>query len=166
MEYKSSLIQSGALLLLILAALFGHLLVDSSSKEKTLSRLNNQITDVFKSTLPNVKRIVEPAHQMRMAIEDLKKSAPSTVEKKKNVYSIDILNEISSRVPEDVDVLLSRLVIDEDNVLVSGDTPTFNTVDDLKSRLEDSPIFTKVTISSANMEKSGGRVRFKLKIQF
>ena len=165
MEYKSNLIQSGILLVLIFAAFFAYLLIDSNSKEKTLNRLNTQIADVFMSTFPDVKKVLDPAKQMRIKLDEIKKTAPATVETKKNVYSIDILDEISSRVPDDVDVLLSRLVIDNDNVLVSGDTPTFNTVDDLKSRLEESPIFKKVTISSANMEKSGKRVRFKLKLQ-
>ena len=40
----------------------------------------------------------------------------------------------------------------------------FNTVDDIKGRLESADIFKSVTISSADLEKSGKRVRFKLKL--
>jgi hypothetical protein len=38
-------------------------------------------------------------------------------------------------------------------------------VDDIKSRLEQIQHFEKVTISSANMDRSGNEVRFMLKVE-
>jgi outer membrane translocation and assembly module TamA len=49
---------------------------------------------------------------------------------------------------------------------VDGDTAGFEAVDRIKNQLEKDEIFSTVTISSANMDKSGKRVRFKLKLQF
>jgi outer membrane translocation and assembly module TamA len=37
-------------------------------------------------------------------------------------------------------------------------------VEDIKSRLEKGELFKQVTIASADMDKSGKKVRFKLKI--
>jgi hypothetical protein len=48
--------------------------------------------------------------------------------------------------------------------VISGDTDTFNSVDGIKNGLEKSNLFKKVVISSANINKSDNRVRFKLKI--
>jgi hypothetical protein len=56
------------------------------------------------------------------------------------------------------------MVIGEESVLISGDTDTFNAVDDIQNRLESSELFGKVTISSTNRERSGNRIQFKMRI--
>jgi len=80
--------------------------------------------------------------------------------------TIDILNNISNRIPRETDVTLTRMVIGSENVVISGDTDTFNSVDTIKSRLEQEDAFKKITISSANINKSDNRVRFNLKVTF
>ena len=76
------------------------------------------------------------------------------------------LNTFSTRIPKDVDVILTRLVMGPESVVISGDTDTFNSVDNIKSRLEKSGLFKKITISSANIDKSDKRVHFNLKLNF
>jgi Tfp pilus assembly protein PilN len=83
----------------------------------------------------------------------------------KHTRSIDILKDISEFTLGDIDVNLANLVMDMESVLIAGDTNRFNAVDDIKRGLEQSDLFTKVTISSANMNKSDNRVHFKLKAQ-
>ncbi len=78
---------------------------------------------------------------------------------------IDILNEISTRVDKQIDVEFTRMVIGEDNVLISGNTGTFNSVDAMKGQLEQAAMFKAVTIVSTNKDKSGNHIRFKLKLQ-
>ena len=58
-----------------------------------------------------------------------------------------------------------QLVIGEGNVLISGNTGTFNSVDSMKSQLERAKMFETVEIVSTNKDKSGKRIRFKLKLQ-
>ena len=58
------------------------------------------------------------------------------------------------------------MVVGTDNLVLSGNTDTFNTVDEIKGGLEDAEVFKQVTISSADLEKSGKGVRFKLKLDF
>ena len=58
-----------------------------------------------------------------------------------------------------------RLVIGPQTVLISGNTAGFDSVDDIKGRLEEIDFFKKVTISSANMDRSGKEVRFMLKAE-
>jgi Tfp pilus assembly protein PilN len=80
------------------------------------------------------------------------------------VRVIDILNALSQQIPSSADVKINRMVVGADNVVLSGNTDNFNTVDDIKGGLEDGELFKGVTISSADLEKSGQRVRFKLKL--
>jgi len=131
---------------------------------KKLKFLNNQVTDVFTSTFPNVTKIVDPLHQMRTKMQEARKSTLLSGETDRNVRTIDILYNISKFIPKEIDVDFTRMVIGLDSVNISGNTDTFNSVDGIKSRLEQIEFFKKIVISSANIDKTDNRVRFKLKI--
>ena len=64
-----------------------------------------------------------------------------------------------------MDVKVTTMVFDPDTVRVSGETDTFNTVDAIKSRLEPSEYYSGVTITSANLDRTGKRVQFEVKLQ-
>jgi type II secretory pathway component PulL len=164
-EHKKSLIKTGILAGLVLALIFINIVLETHSMEKKLAGLNNQITDIFKTTFPDVKNIVDPIQQMRVKLKEAQKSSMFSGETGKHTYAIDILKNISEFTPRDIDVNLTNLVVDMESVSIAGDTNRFNAVDDIKRGLEQSDLFNKVTISSANMDKSDNRVRFKLKVQ-
>lgn len=164
-EYKKSFIKTGILAGLVLVLIFINIIIETHSMEKKLSDLNNQITSIFKKTFPDVKNIVDPIQQMRVKLKEAQKSSMFSGETGRQTYTIDILKDISEFTPKDIDVNLSNLVVDMESVSIAGDTNSFNAVDDIKRGLEQSDLFNKVTISSANMNKSDNRVRFKLKVQ-
>jgi len=164
-ENKKSLIKTGILAGLVLVLIFINIVLKTHSMEKKLAGLNNQITDIFKTTFPDVKNIVDPIQQMRVKLKEAQKSSMFSGETGKHTYAIDILKDISEFTLRDIDVNLTNLVVDMESVSIAGDTNRFNSVDDIKRGLEQSNLFNKVTISSANMNKSDNRVRFKLKVQ-
>jgi hypothetical protein len=112
-----------------------------------------------------MERIVDPLHQMQIAMAELQDAAVTPGQDRKEVRTIDILNEISRRIPDTIDVELTRMVIGDNSVLISGDTDTFNAVDAVQSRLSESERFQKVTISSTNKERNGDRIQFKMRIE-
>lgn len=164
-EHRKTLIRLGVLALVVLVLGAVDIGLDVYFMNQRRSALDAEITAVFKSTFPEVTRIVDPLQQMRVKLADLKKTLFLPGDAGGALLNIDILNALSTLIPPETDVELTQLVMGPENVLISGNTNTFNTVDDIKNRLERQPDFKEVTISSANMEKSGKRVRFKLKIQ-
>jgi Tfp pilus assembly protein PilN len=64
-----------------------------------------------------------------------------------------------------LNVHITSMVIDPDTVRISGYTDTFNTVDNIKNGLESSASFSDATISSANLDRTGKRVKFEIKLQ-
>ena len=164
-EHKKSLIKTGIFTGMVLVLIFFNIFVDSYSMEKKAAGLNQQITDLFKTTFPDIKKIVDPLHQMQLKIKDMQKGSLLPGETETNILVIDILNDISNLISKKIDVEFTRLVIGAESVLVTGDTDTFNSVDDIKSSLELAELFKKVTISSADIDRSENRVRFKLKVQ-
>lgn len=163
-EHKKKLIKTGVLTALVLGLAFFNVVLESYFLGKKLAGLDNQTTKIFTSTFPEVKTIVDPFQQMLIKIQEAKKTALFPGETGKQMYSIDILNTISRLIPKEIDVTFTRLVIGLEDVMISGDTDTFNSVDSIKSGLEQADLFTKIDISSANLDKTDNRVRFKLKL--
>jgi len=163
--YKKEIRKVAAFLVVILCLLGLDLGTEYYFLNKRYKILDQQITEIFRQALPDVKRIVDPIHQLKVRINELNKSALSFpgIGAKRTV--LDLLRDISLRVPESADVHMTRIVFDQDGVLIRGETDTFNTVDTIKKGLEPSPYFNAVTISSANLDRSGNRVRFEMKLE-
>jgi general secretion pathway protein L len=163
--HKKEVQRVGAFLIVVLSLLCLDLGVDYHFLKKRNKILDQEIMEVFGQTLPDVKRIVDPVQQMEVKINEIKKSAPSLPGVRANRKVLDLLSDISTRLPESAGVHMTRIVIDTDGVLVKGETDTFNTVDTIKKGLEPSAYFSAVTISSANLDRSGNRVRFEMKLE-
>jgi general secretion pathway protein L len=151
--------------IIILAFLAVDLGVDYYLLKKRYKMLDQNITEVFRKTFPDVKRIVDPVQQMRVKISEIKKSTILLPGVKGDQRVLDLLKDISQRVSKSMDMHVTRLVVDPGTVRISGDTDTFNTVDSIKNGLEPSAYFSAVTITSANLDRTGNRVQFEVKLQ-
>ena len=151
-------------LFLILSFLAADMVLDFYTLKKEYNLLSHEITSVFKQTLPEVIRIVDPVQQLRVEIKELKKSTSLSPETGTNKKVLDLLKEVSQRIPETLNVHINRMVIDAETVRIRGKTDTFNEVDKIKNNLEPSPVFSGVTISSANLDRTGKGVRFEIRI--
>ena len=162
--HKHHFIKIGIFAGILLGMFFMNILLDTYITQKKLDSLDRQITRIFKSTFPDVQRVVDPVHQMGIAMDELRKDTFLPGDSETHIRAIDVLNEISSRISDKTEVEFTRLVIDEDTVLISGDTDTFNAVDAIQNQLEGSALFRKVTISSTNKDKNDNKIRFKMKV--
>ena len=163
-ENKKNLIQTGVFFVLVLSLGWFNVFLDSYFMEKRLARLNHQITGIFTSTFPEIKNIVDPVQQMKIKIQQAGNNALLPGETEKQIRAIDILNTISKAIPKEMDVILKTFVMGSESVSISGDTDSFNSVDNIKSKLEQADIFKKIIISAANIDKFDKRVHFKLKV--
>ncbi len=153
-------------LIIILSFLAADLGMDYYMLKKRYAMLDQNITEVFRNTFPDVKRIVDPVQQqMRVKINEMKRSTIMLPGIKADQGVLQLLKDLSQRVPKSVDMHVTRLVVDPETVRISGDTDTFNTVDSIKNGLEPSAYFTAVTIASANLDRTGKRVQFEIKLQ-
>ncbi len=163
MEYKNIFIRTGIFTLIVLILIFANIMIESGATQKKLKKVEKEIEKIFRSALPDVKRIVDPVHQLRTAINEIKKETVSPLDAP-HIRVIDILNELSQKIPKNADIIFSRLVVNTDNILISGNAKSFNTVDDVQGKIESSPMFKKVTIVSTEIDKKKNRVRFKMKV--
>ena len=164
-KHKGPLIKTGILAAAVLVLLFFNLMMEAYALNKRIRGIESQMTQIFRETFPDVKTIRYPYQEMQAQIRETQKNAAFEAEAGPQIRSIDILNSISEQIPENINVNLSQLAIQPDHVLISGKTDTYDSVDSIKSRLEQIRQFKKVTISSANIDRSGNEVRFMLKVE-
>lgn len=152
------------MLFLILIFLVG-VFWDIHALQQRLDHVQGQISTTITAAFPDVNRISErPADQMRSKLTELQKSLADPTQSGSRVRIIDILYQISDLIPKQADVLLNRLVVGGDSITIAGETVNFNTVEDIQNRLESSELFDQVEITSSDRDKSGQKVRFRLKI--
>ena len=162
---RSKGFQKAAAWLLVIATLWTvDMGVDAYFLKQRMTDLDSRILASFKKGFPHVARIVDPVKQAQIEVNEIKRaSTPGQVEGM-NGKALDLLLEISERLPDSIDLKVSRLVIDPHFVRIKGDTDTYNTVDRVKQGLITSSLFKTTTISSANLDRGKNRVLFEIKL--
>jgi hypothetical protein len=163
-KHKKNWIKTGIFAAAVFVLLLFNLITDSYTLNKQLNHYDQQIRSIFQATFPKQK-IIDPFQQMQINVKEAKKSAVVQSGTGPHLRSIDILNAISRSIPETITVDVTRMVISPETVLISGNTDTFNSVEDIKSNLEQIESFKRVTISSTNKDRSGKEIRFQLKVE-
>jgi len=163
-RYRENIVKTGVLAAAVLVLMFASLLVESLYQKHRIEELDRQIATVFTETFPDAKKVADSYQQMKINLLDIKKGASLPGESLSTVRSIDLLKSISAGISEDISVVFDRMVIGPDAILISGTTGAFNSVDEIKGQLERIPAFKKVTISSANTDRSGKEVNFQIKV--
>ncbi len=163
--FEKHLKKVGAFLAVIFIFVTADFGVDYYFLKQRYETLDQKVNEVFGRTLPGVKRVGDPVQQMQSEIEKMRISAVSHGGMISGEKMLDLLRDISRRVPKSLNVHVGNLVIDQNSIRINGHTDTFNTVDNVKNSLESSNYFSSVTISSANLDRTGNKVRFEIKLQ-
>jgi len=162
---KSGIRKVSVAVIIVICFLIADLTVDYYLMKKRYDMLERKITRVYRDTFPGAGRIVDPLKQMKIKLKEVKGGSGSLPSTDSETSVIDILRDISVRISKSLDVHLTTTVISPENVRISGVTDTFNTVDGIKGRLESSPLYREVVISSANLDRTGKRVQFEVKME-
>lgn len=81
-----------------------------------------------------------------------------------NLSALDVLTEISARVPADLKVVVEELSIDGKVVRITGHTPSFEAVDRLRAELAGFPAFGEIRVSEIQRDARRGGNTFSITI--
>jgi general secretion pathway protein L len=162
--YRPYIMVPAVLLAIIVVIASSSVLIENYTLGKRVDALDTKIKQVFESAFPGTRLSAPPLEMMKSKLKELKKAGAGAEKDVSQTRCIDVLLHLSQFIPESVDVTIDRMIVGPEEATVTGQTAAFNVVDDIKSRLEKSEVFKKITIASANMDKSGKKVLFKLKI--
>ena len=127
--------------------------------------LTSQIESVFRETFPQATDTRAPLLQMQSRLKELQNRTTGLLGLSGDRSSaLNILHEVFRKIDKSLEVQLDSLHIGEDKVTLVGTTPhSYQAVDEIRGSLESSPLFSKVEIQSADLEKE--KVQFRLEIQ-
>jgi len=128
-------------------------------------KLTSQIESLYRETVPDSTPGPEPVKQLQIKVRDLNEASATGTVHNPTIDAVKVLADISSRLPASMQVSFERYIYDRKGVRIRGLTDNFNTVDQMKNRLAQSPLFSEVAIGSANVDQKANGVRFELTLQ-
>ena len=155
---------AGLALAACLVMVIGSFGKDYADKLARQEQLNQQIIALYRETIPEATRIVNPVQQLQVINNELRKTYRPGGDSATGSTVIELLSELSARIPENLDVRIGRLVADMESVRLRGVTKDFNSVDTVQKELVKSPLFRAATISSASQSLVDDEVRFEMKL--
>lgn len=152
-----------ALALLLLAGGM-YLAYDYFSLRAEREELRQRVAKTYAEVVPSGSRMVDPVAQLQVLVKEIEGVQRVQGRDGAGHSVVDLLTEISLRVAPQVPVRLTRFSAEAGLLLLRGVTADFNTVETMRGALQQSPLFTEVTISAATQEERGQRVTFELKL--
>ncbi|MCP3871742.1 MAG: PilN domain-containing protein [Desulfobacteraceae bacterium] len=168
--YFSNIAASVVLFLCMLSFSLMSVGVDNSKLEQKIAVIDKKAVSIFKTTFPDIKKVKDAYQEMKANVKHVLKKSGANGNTGKSVKNsgfkqVQILSKLSQTIEASTDIEISRFLFNSDRLVISGSTDNFNNVDPIKSKIESSPIFKKVSISSAAADKKGERVNFKFIIE-
>jgi Tfp pilus assembly protein PilN len=106
----------------------------------------------------------DPVAAMREAVRSAHERADALGVYRGNLSALDLLTEISARVPQDLEVVFEELAIDRQVVRIRGFTKSFEAVDRLRSELSGFEPFSEIQVSEIKDDAKRGGKSFSVTI--
>ena len=162
---KKKLLLAGAALAVTAAIAIGSAWLGYAHKAGRAEDLQQQLTSLFRSTLPEAKTIVDIPLQMRQAIGQLR-SKGRLLGVSGSGSALAALEEVSTRMPENIKVDINSLNYSSDGLRLEGSTGSYDDINRIARSLEQSPIFGEAQISDAKTSLDNQQVDFRLNLTF
>ena len=163
-ELRGRFIALGVLAVAVGGLGLGNLYLQNHYKARHLSQLEDRIAESFRDVLPGT-RMVQPVAQMREKISDLDKrlrafgGLTGT-----EISGLQILRELSTRVPASLGIEVDNLNVGGDAIELSASTASYDNVVRLQNALAASPFLSDVTIHNTR-QGANNTVQFKLSLR-
>jgi general secretion pathway protein L len=151
---------AGIALLLACASTVANITLQSRRAEQ----LEQQTARLYQEAFPGRPAPAGVLAAMREAVRGAEQRADTLGIYRGNLSALQVLAEISSRVPADLDVVFEELSIDRQVIQIKGHSPSFQSVDRLKAELQNYTPFSEIKLGEvASDARRGGRT-FNLRI--
>lgn len=164
-DIKGRLIFAAASLIFIFLLSVFDLYYHLSVKEERFNSLSTQVRSIFMETFPEVKTIVNEVQQMKSKIKennDKLRGFGGVVGAQ--LSSLELLRELSLRIPEDIKIDITEMMITQETIRINGRTDSFDSIDDIRKGLEGSSYFKEVKITDTKAKANENQVDFKASI--
>ncbi len=137
---------------------------DVALRSRRADRVQAQAAALFQQAFPGRPVPASPVAGMQEAVRAAQRRADTLGVYGGNLSALDVLGEISARVPQDLDVVFEELVIDRQVVQLNGHSPSFGGVDRLRAELSRFGPFSEITVGDITSDTRRGGQRFSVRI--
>jgi len=163
LDRKKEFITCAILMAAIAAVSLLGLFVRLSYLERKYAHIKNEITQVFKTALPEEKNIVSPLSQLEQELQSLRKDyrlfAPFSPTDSR---PLEVLRSITLNTPSQGNVKIDDLLITTESVRFNGTCDSFESVYQWQRLLQKIPGFALVDVQDVQKEPKSGTVYFTI----
>jgi Tfp pilus assembly protein PilN len=162
-EVRGHLLTIGGMVALLIGLSLFNLYYHLHTKEIQYDALQRQVEAIFHETFPDVRRVTNAIVQAREQLRETQTNLKG-VETLSGPHgsALEMLRELAVHTPQGVQVKITDLTISTEGINISGETQSFDGVDNLKKAYASSPYFDEINVSQARAGTSGKGVEFKL----
>jgi general secretion pathway protein L len=133
-------------------------------ESREAGRVEEQVAALYSGAFPDAELPADPVSAMREAVRDAEQRAEFLGVYRGNLSALDVLTEISKRVPKDLDVGFEELSIDKQTVRVRVYATSFEAADRLGAELSKYGPFDRARIGSIETDARTGGKKFDVTI--
>jgi general secretion pathway protein L len=123
-----------------------------------------QARSLVAEALPGAQGNQPPLAAMQEALRNAERRADTLGVYRGNLSALDILTEISRRVPPKLDVVFEELSIERQVIQIKGHSPSFGSVDQLRSLLSQFGPFSEIAVGDITADARRGGQNFSVRI--
>jgi type II secretion system protein L len=135
------------------------------TQEKRYQDLRTEVRKEFMQALPEVKKVANEVQQMKARVQEERAKLDSWSGGTGRGSPLEIIRELSLMVDSAWRMRVTELIIDPGMVEVSGEADSFDTVNQLKSKLDRSGQFKEVQLKTARASSLENLVEFKFQMK-
>jgi type IV pilus assembly protein PilM len=159
-EFRTPALLAGLALLLAGGTLGTQAVLD----ERRAADAEAQARALLSQALPGAAPTQRPLAAMQEALRRAEKEADTLGVFGGSLSALDILTELSRRVPPGLGVVFEELSIDRQMIQIKGHLPEFGSVDRLEKALREAPLFSEITVGDITGDSRRGGTTFSVRI--
>jgi len=160
-ELRWSVALAAALLVLVLGSVVAQTVV----RNRRADALEARAQALYQEAFPGSAVPSDPVAALQSALAAAEKRATTLGVYAGNLSALDLLTEISKRIPKSQDVVFEELLIDRQGIRIKGHSTSFGTVDQLRAELQKFAPFAEISVGDITHDTRRGGQSFSVRIR-
>ncbi|MFA5073830.1 MAG: pilus assembly protein PilM [Nitrospirota bacterium] len=129
--------------------------------QSTYGKLDGEIKEIFRQTLPDARLVGDPVEQLRKRLDETKRNLGVMGS---GASVLDVMKTVTEGIPKEVRVNFNEFLLEGDRLKLQGEASSFESVDKVKAELLKAPTFSDVAVQDTRMGVDN-RVKFRFDIK-
>ena len=134
-------------------------------QERRFQDLKSEIRKEFLQAQPGVRKVVNEIQQMKVLVRDERAKVEALGGLSGTQAPLELIRELSLLIEPEMQVRVTEIILDPESVEVSGEADSFETVNRIKSKLDESSFFKQVELKTARASSLENVFEFKFQMK-